>query len=506
MLIVGWVGACGLEPVASPRDCDVDGPIALLDVPDRKAHALWVGDRVLVRLEDQVSLTSLTTGACGGDVVTLGIASAQESGAPQFGVAGGELVACQPRNGAVDWVDSRGEQPSRRLFDRTLGCRLLRLGDGLAAPDPERQTVEFVAAPEDPQPNRTTLVDETIAYSETDPQVVVGGCWPHYDECAFSDGFPISEDQHIETLGDRLLVPRETGGLDEVFEDATTRRVTHHDIVEFLMLLPEREGALWMPRPDSDFVPMHLWDPEPGESTPVAGWPGWVTVAEPWLVQAKDTFHISKPVVAIEAINLEDGFEYRLEYEQPDFPEDHEPHVYTVPYQTVAALSDDALLVDFPIDHYDPEGGTIRTVLWPRTGQVEFVDFPARDLRRDVVRTDAGLYAYGAIEEPGPRRLRFLPAEGPPVQEVYDEEIGFFFATPKGQVVFTTYSPDDDTPRALLIAEPGQAPTVIDHDVRSLVVPTVPRPHIAGPKGRPAPDVTDVFYIADDELKRWPLP
>lgn len=179
--------------------CDRQGPIRLMTAePSQTLRWERVPEGLLVEVSQSFARArTVVVDACADDPRVLEPWSDASDNAASFGFVEPWLLHCG-EGGRIDVFELGDTVTSHRLFERSPGCRVHRLGGGLATVDPETHDLVFVADPSDASSSPRALAHDVVAWGK-------GGCRRgEFEGCS-----PISDDVRTLGFGDHILAPHE---------------------------------------------------------------------------------------------------------------------------------------------------------------------------------------------------------------------------------------------------------------------------------------------------------
>ena len=226
-----------------PRNCGVEGPVDLFEypadtlVPDTPQK---VGDHYLVGFfPDEDTLELVAVDRCG----TMQVPVPQIHDGTSVHAVGRWLLECDPADPRVWAHDVEGVSPPRVLFDSAVGCRVLAVGDGVAAQEAESGRVWFHPDPSDPQRDPVLVTD--VAKPGND-DVCIGEL-----DCDLPTWL-LGLD--IQAAGDELFFVEEDGKLSSFSAKSENTKVLYEGTVRRTYLLPGKRYLAVSPAEGETFV------------------------------------------------------------------------------------------------------------------------------------------------------------------------------------------------------------------------------------------------------------
>ena len=433
--------AVGCSPPAEdtddvyPRNCGVEGPVDLMDLPGRVVPTvtpLLSREHYLVQYEtDEATMELWGAQRCGEHAVRI-----EPVGDPEaIGVVGDAIVECDRSDPRVYFHDPAGIDLPRLLFDHADGCHIVAAGRGLAVRSLEGE-VWFHPDPSDPKLDPILVTKSALSFAPDD----YAHCSPGWFSCSADHftrlDFEAAGDQLLVVLGDKRLLAFSPDTLETYF--VSDEPIAAKEILEdarFVVTVPKQGGT---------YV-QNLLEDERLDFCCISATER-IRVLGDWMVRGSfgpPSYPVpDEPWTTLRWLDLDSG-------ERAEFPgmEDWTP---------LARSSETTLLVDIgPFLSDEPT----RFLFWPASGWRQPIDFPGEWVWASG--TGDGAFAYGAFD--GGVRLSFLPGPDDAPRTVL-ENVASFIPTRSDRVLYNApHGPWESAP--LRVIMPDGSDVEIEPDV-----------------------------------------
>lgn len=385
---------CGPQGVSQddvyPRNCGIEGPVDLLSFDVGGAMPVAIeraGDHYLVGLSESGEGPQwLAVDRCGETSVPIAV----DETLVEVGVGGRWILTCEIATGAISVVDSGGVSPATPLFPATSDCRVLAVGGGLAASEPEGGAVWFQPNPGSGQ--APLLVVEQAAVERGGGLRVAG-----------EDILVLSEDRRLlaYSVPDRALRVLDEGPVGRFDVLADFRTIAVDSPTGPTRIVDRVTGATF------EFCCG-------GELNPVRQFGDWLT----WGSLGPSTTPEQPKWTNFRTHDLATGERTAVTGRET--------------WHVLARRSADSLLVDIG-GYRDRE--TTRYIVWPASGDRERVDFEGEDLW--TYEGIDGVFAIeGALDSSHVPRVRYLSGTDRHSARLVLDGVEVLFATRDGRIVF----------------------------------------------------------------------
>lgn len=416
-----------------PRNCGVEGPVELFasdsltyggDVRRAGEHYLlerWT-DRGPGPWYEPMTREHWALDRCGEAQVLLH--SGPIDGL-RLGSAGEHVLSCDDATGAMAYVDPTGVEPPRPLFPAVEGCRVVPVGQGLAAQERGGGTVWFHPDPSDAAQEVQVVTSEAMPARADWVE-----CWDQELDCESWHPFGLD----IRAAGDDLLVALESEELLAFSSTSLDSRILDPEPVFAIDVLSDERHVVAR----RDLGPTLIIDRHDGDAFEFCCWSDLfpIELFGDWLVQGS----IGSPVFPeppawtnFEARHMPSGGVTVVEGRDS--------------WNPMARITSDTMLVGIrPAGTSEYE----RYVVSLTTGERHHVDLPDGDAWSVPGRD--GVYVLEWLES-GSNTLHHLagPEEEPRVLLV---DVHVLFATEHGRIVFMpAHEPGAPAPLSVMLPE-----------------------------------------------------
>lgn len=387
-----------------PRNCGVEGPVDLFVYPGEVLNPATpekAGEHYLVGYYlDETTVEWWAVDRCGATKTPV----APVHDGAGVGVAGASILECDPSDSTVWAHDPAGLAPPHVVFDSAASCRVVAVGDGLAAQEPGSGKVWFHPEPLSDGGQPILVTDRALPADPDDACLKPLQCeLPDH-----SDGIRAEDGELIVFRDDASLLSfsAETQESD-VLHDGPVREAKFLGDHRYLAVEPMGTDTFVIDRSDRsviDFCCLGGFEPMLvlGEWL-VRGSHGPPIIPEPETWRNFAALHLSSDE-RMEVIGTED-------------------------WSPEARLTENTLVIDIGPYWSQPQ---IRTIYWPDSDWRQRVELPGDTLWSSSIGD--GVFSYDRKEEnPG---LYFLPSPDEPVRKLLtDEEITF--VTKSDRIVYS---------------------------------------------------------------------